>query len=494
VTYGDRPLVLTTKEYELLELLLRDSQRVLSADEILDNLWSSEEFPAEATVRSHMRRLRHKLSVVGAPADFIATIHGRGYYLKSIAQKTSVSPISTAPRLPDTVQTVARDRQQIQYLAFLNETWVAAKPKSLNQLIVLLQITKALKASSLSPEQQEHAQHIAHQLAGTLGTFGLTQAMQLARRLEQWLSSHQPLQSQHAPLMKELITALQQQIQSTHSIAMANVPPHHLPLLLILDTVSPFTEALTQAAEQRGIRTVIAPTLEAAQAVLNAESATEATYPSVVLIRQPAAPQIEKPQRHWAKRSELLATLQFMAQHHPNLPTLVVSQHSMLEERLDAIRQGGKLFLEESTTPEQILTAVVQLMSGAERETKVMVVDDDQDWLRTLPPLLNPWGFKVTTLADPQQFWSVLQAVTPDILLLDVNMPQFNGFELCQVLRSDFHWQRLPILFVSVLTDLNAQNYAFSVGADDYLCKPIMGVDLAKRILNRLQRVQAWAS
>jgi DNA-binding response OmpR family regulator len=84
VTYSGQPLTLTAKEYELLELLLRDSQHVFSTDEILDSLWSSEEFPAEATVRSHIRRLRHKLNAAGAP-DLIATVHGRGYYLRSPA-------------------------------------------------------------------------------------------------------------------------------------------------------------------------------------------------------------------------------------------------------------------------------------------------------------------------------------------------------------------------------------------------------------------------
>ncbi|MFN9858115.1 MAG: helix-turn-helix domain-containing protein, partial [Pseudanabaena sp.] len=71
------PLTLTNKEYELLEILLRDSHHLLSVEEILDRLWSSDEFPSEATVRSHIRGLRRKLVAAGAPSDFIATVHGR---------------------------------------------------------------------------------------------------------------------------------------------------------------------------------------------------------------------------------------------------------------------------------------------------------------------------------------------------------------------------------------------------------------------------------
>jgi PleD family two-component response regulator len=73
-------------------------------------------------------------------------------------------------------------------------------------------------------------------------------------------------------------------------------------------------------------------------------------------------------------------------------------------------------------------------------------------------------------------------------------MPAIDGFELCQVLRSDPQWQKLPVLFVSALSDPNTQNQAFRVGADDYICKPLIGEDLASRIFNRLQRVRACSS
>jgi DNA-binding response OmpR family regulator len=121
-----------------------------------------------------------------------------------------------------------------------------------------------------------------------------------------------------------------------------------------------------------------------------------------------------------------------------------------------------------------------------------MVIDDDETLLHTLPGLLNPWGFKVSTLAAPQQFWDVLEAVDPDALILDVKMPQMNGLELCQILRSDLRWRQLPILFLTTASDAQTQQQAFKAGADDYLCKPIAGADLAHRILNRLQRHKAW--
>jgi DNA-binding response OmpR family regulator len=341
VTYNEQPLILTTKEYDLLELFMRESHHVFSTDEILGRLWSSEEFPSEATVRSHIRRLRQRLVTAGAPSDFISTVHGRGYYLKA-EDETRAS----------------NDRRPIQdqYVSFLNETWLTQKPKILEQLTVFEDAISSSDpqgvAAKYSPEQ---AHHTAHKLAGTLGTFGLTKAMTLARQLEQSFSESQP----SALNLRALSKSLKEEIESIEAI-------DDLPLL---------------------------------------------------------------------------------------------------------------------TTPEP-----------SPQMPKVMIVDDDQHWLQTLPQMLEPWGFKITTLAEPQQFWTVLQAVDPDILVLDINMPDIDGFELCQALRRESRWQRLPVLFLSGLTDSMTQNHAFSLGADDYLCKPVGSADLANRILNRLQRVRAWTT
>ena len=378
VSYNSQLLTLTNKEYELLELLLRDSQHLLSADEILDRLWSSDEFPSEATVRSHIRRLRHKLVTAGAPSDFIATVHGRGYYLKAPDKVPEITPSTikqyqTEITNSDELNLPAPNHQESQleqYLAFLNQLWITTKPKSLEQLAILFQAIAKLKSGALDPQLQAQAQQTAHKLAGTLGTLGLLTGMQLARQLEnlltdQTLFKKKQLEKHQLEVLEALVVDLEQTIQNTNSIQSA-------PTAAIASISSSFA--------------------------------------------------------------------------------------------IDQSRIG----------------------------TKVMIVDDDIDCLRSLPQLLKPWGFKVTTLADPQEFWTVLEAVVPDVLILDINMPQINGFELCQSLRSNPNWQRLPVLFLSVMTDANTQNLAFSVGADDYLCKPIAGIDLANRIHNRLQRVKAY--
>ena len=82
VTYKSQPVQITPKEYRLLELFLRRGCRVFSRSEILENLWSFEEPPGEDTIKAHIKRLRQKLKLVGAPDDFIETVYGLGYRLK----------------------------------------------------------------------------------------------------------------------------------------------------------------------------------------------------------------------------------------------------------------------------------------------------------------------------------------------------------------------------------------------------------------------------
>jgi DNA-binding response OmpR family regulator len=80
--YDNQSLSLTPKEYALLELLVSSGRRILSRSGIIEQLWSLDNSPAEETVTSHIRGLRNKLKALGAPEDFIETVHGLGYRLK----------------------------------------------------------------------------------------------------------------------------------------------------------------------------------------------------------------------------------------------------------------------------------------------------------------------------------------------------------------------------------------------------------------------------
>lgn len=84
VTYDQQPLLLTPKEFAVLELLVSNGRRVLSRPGIIERIWSLEDPPTEEAVKTHIRTLRQKLRAAGAPDDLIETVHGLGYRMKQI--------------------------------------------------------------------------------------------------------------------------------------------------------------------------------------------------------------------------------------------------------------------------------------------------------------------------------------------------------------------------------------------------------------------------
>ena len=123
-------------------------------------------------------------------------------------------------------------------------------------------------------------------------------------------------------------------------------------------------------------------------------------------------------------------------------------------------------------------------------DAKIMVLDDDPLILRFLQTLLQPWGLQVITLNNPQQIWSQLEAITPDLLILDVQMPGVDGIELCKNLRNNSRWAPLPIVFLTGQRDTETIQNIFAAGADDYISKPIVAPELITRIFNRLERTR----
>ncbi|MGF1604094.1 MAG: response regulator [Thermosynechococcaceae cyanobacterium] len=390
VSYNGQPLALSTMEYELLELLLRDSQHVFSTDEIIDRLWSLEQFPSEATVRSHIRRVRQKLVASGAPKDFISTVHGRGYYLKT-------------PQIADSPV----------FLPF------------------------AVKNSS----------------------------PQLS-----WSGSSQNNTTRSS-------SQLQDQYYS-----------------LVIMVVSPdlqMNQALIRYSKLCGIHLQIFQVLtrQAVLASLDLSSDVSPRYPDAILFELPSQLKLQVLSGSKAdKSSDFLEIWDVFKEKYPDVPRLVMAEHLELSDRLQLMQWGGDCLMEMKTTPDEVIETISRFLVRFNISGKVMVVDIDQDWLYTVETLLKPWGFKVTTLADVQQVWTVLEAVLPDALVLDINFPKIDGFEICKLLRRDPSWCQLPILFLSDSTDPEIQTQAFRAGADDYLNKSMMALELPHRIMNRLQR------
>ena len=481
VMYRGQTLLLTAKEYRMLELFLRHSQEVLSVEDIIDNLWSSTEYPAVATVRSHLRRLRQKLKQAGFPDDLITTVRGQGYCLKSLPQDNDDVRGDT----PDAIEAISSEPdKRSQHLTALTSIWKKYQSQRQQQLATLSQAIDSLSVGNLEISDRLSAIVIAHSLAGNLGQFGLERASQLAREIEQLLQKYVAHNSAQLIDLSNKLELLRQELITKHDIVgqISQRIAANYPLLLIAGEACHLTEQLISEATDRGIRTKVISTPDRVKDWLEAKQSQRGQLPDAVLLEIPFAEDNAKS----PTTQEYLTLIAEFKLLTPSIPVIVVADRDRFEDRLLVARHGGKFYLTQPINPKQIMTVCQKAAQYSSLDKKVMIVDDDIELLHILPTLLKPWGFKVTTLDDPRQFWDVLQAVVPDLLVLDIEMPYFSGIELCKVLRTHPYWHQLPVLFLSNYQDDSITNQVFASGGNDFVNKPVLARQLAHRILHRL--------
>ncbi len=117
----------------------------------------------------------------------------------------------------------------------------------------------------------------------------------------------------------------------------------------------------------------------------------------------------------------------------------------------------------------------------------ILAIDDDLAILQQLDTILSPWGLQVIPVRDRARFWELLKETTPDLLILDLDMPEFRGIELCQTVRNDPQWDNLPILAIAASPAPTTILQTFAAGGDDFVRKPILASELIARVLNLLQ-------
>jgi DNA-binding response OmpR family regulator len=530
VTYDGQLLRLTSKEYGLIELFLRNTHRIFSQSALLDHLWLFEELPSENTVRAHIKSLRQKLKKAGAPADLIETVYGLGYRLKPresgvvgtkhLSEKpghnstdsgtkidtqkpTSASSSGGTPKgqtltgspliaqttdaafpTPHSATTAGSTQQDISELT--SGVWERFKGKYSDRITVLEKAVTACLEDSLTEELRQQAMGEAHTLVGSLGSFGFDEASRLSREIEQMFQSQGKLSQQKKESLSGLVVALRQALEQppatldlveSQPVASLNqpTPVKQQCQLLIVDDDEALALALTVEATARGMQAQVATNLSKARAAL------AYSRPDVVLLDLCFPDSAENG----------LGLLAELATYQPPVPVVVFTAQQNFADRVKVARLGGRGFLQKPVSPAQVMEAIAQvLQQSSPSEAKLLIVDDDPHLLDFLRTLLEPWGFKLTLLNNPQQFWETLEQTVPDLVILDVEMPELSGIDLCQVVRNDPRWSELPVLFLSAHTDAKTVHQVFTVGADDYVNKPIVGPELVARVLNRLERAQ----
>lgn len=242
--------------------------------------------------------------------------------------------------------------------------------------------------------------------------------------------------------------------------------------LLIVDSDEETVEALAREASARGLEVAAQPDL----------SQPPEARPDVAILDIGVAESWE----------QLTGYLDVLDAFKPRVRLIVVSADVTQEARLAAARLDADAFVQKPVSPSALLLVVDQELGQAEVERpRVLVVDDDAVALSALESIFAGTDYDLVTLDDPSAFWEMLEQIQPDLLLLDLDIPEISGIELCRMVRSDPTWNTLPILFLTAVEDPEALEQVFHAGADDLALKPIGADELLLRVRNRLQRTRA---
>ncbi|MGL6281049.1 MAG: response regulator, partial [Microcoleaceae cyanobacterium] len=494
VLYGGEVLNLTAKEYGLLKLFLYNNQRVFSCRAILDKLWAYDDAPTEDTVRAHIKGLRHKLKMAKAPRNFVETVYGLGYRLNLKYAEKAIPANNISEQA--NIDTASLEHQEKLHQA-IAQVWEKFQSTMQERVQVIEMALVASRDNNLTAELRENAHRESHKLAGVLGMFGLNEGSTIAKQIERLLEPEQPLDDYIVTLLIELTEKLREQVDNNQSKRenpqkVATVSPTQTTFIeslkvpwqqafILLITTDPiFADTLITEAEKYGMKTPVYWKPE--QVLKNLETwdfLPTSSRPNVVIFDLDNFP-------------NSLELLENITQQMTPLRGAVLSHHDDLLTRMKVTKLGSYIYVQKPLSSIQIMRAIADLFTPVTADTTVMIVDDDQDILLNLEEQLTAIGMKVVTLNQPSLFWQTLTKACPDVLILDIEMPDFNGIELCHVVRHDYHWRHLPILFITSHTNPNIKQQVFVAGADDYIQKSAISQELITRITNRLKLSRNW--
>ncbi|NEQ95525.1 MAG: diguanylate cyclase [Cyanothece sp. SIO2G6] len=413
-----------------------------------------------------------------------------------------VTSMASSPSSDVSILTAAGDR---------SHALMPYRRTACQRIQILEAILNTLQTGTCSTPLQKRAIREAHTLAGTLANLGLDHAAQFAEDITSLFKVFAVLSAAQVQQLSQAIQALRHSIEHStispnDTIRMASAQAIYdyqqqhadndiydyqqehndnvfaprslgIPLdavqLLIVDDDVILSEQIRALAAVRNIHTRLATTLS------DARSLVQYYRPDIVLLDLCFPNTAE----------DGLSFLAELSQIDTSLPVIVFTSQQGLTDRLNAARLGAKGFLQKPISANSVFDVMTRvLQQNQSHDSKLLVMVDDEAVRTHLEQLLNAHGFSPTLHSDPNQFWTVLENIAPDLLILDVNSKHTNGLELCRVVRHDIRWSDLPIILLAEQTDHRMVQEVFAAGADDYVQRPIRPAEFMARIHNRLER------
>jgi DNA-binding response OmpR family regulator/HPt (histidine-containing phosphotransfer) domain-containing protein len=487
VYFLNEELTLTPTEFKILQIFLQHPHQVFTTDNIIDKLWDLDNIPTNNTLRSHIKSLRRKFEKVGLGKDFIETVYGMGYKLRESKQKPSISP-STSEEKQSLEQEQQISEQQQELKALIDEIWQEHCDSIYQDC---QKLTAYINQKYISVKTDE-AIRIAHNLAGFLGTVGFAEGSKIARQIEIILKENRNRLTDEKLTDQKIVDQIYQLINNlTTSLFPEGKPitegsPTNINIdlaekvdLLVIDEDENLVSQLNLFIDHPQIDLYFAQSIEFAINYLD-EQEFQIIIVETSWQAQPC------PENH---------ILELLMAKKRNAQVIVYTKNDSIENRLYCTGYPIFAFLIKSDSLQSLGDIIKNaLLSNSPMENlyNVVLIDDDERFIKVLSRKLaiQNLPIKLTTIIDSETFLARIKNIKPDLIILDLKMPKLNGLDICKIIKTDHVLQNIPVIFLTGNLSSDAITQFVEVGADDFISKSKIDLELYPRIMTHLKRLR----
>ncbi|PKM35608.1 MAG: response regulator receiver protein [Gammaproteobacteria bacterium HGW-Gammaproteobacteria-10] len=375
-----------------------------------------------------------------------------------------------------------------EQLSRLRAQFLKRLPVELNSLKA---IAENLTKLGIDVAALNELHHRLHKLSGSCGTFGVPALGKAARileiRLQAWLEdrSGEIDDKIRQSIVKE-IGALKDVIQPTEnqsdaSLAMASdMPIDKTVRVWLIEDDAAFEQELVRQLESFNFE------VHLFKSIRDAETAAQFERPDLLIMNV---------RLHRLSEQDSILLQDRITLKSLDCPLLFVSSTDDFNSRVRAARLGAEGYF---VKPVDITILINRMMHILEKRRappqRVLIIDDDNDLAAHYQLVLAIAGMQAEVLQQPEAVITKIANFRPEIILLDLHMPNFTGLDLAGVIRQYDEWSGLPIVFLSSESDLDIQILAMGQGADDFLMKPISDAQLIGATRARIERARRLTS
>lgn len=351
----------------------------------------------------------------------------------------------------------------------------------------MAQLRELATAAHQNPEEIKEFKAIVHKIAGTAGSFGYGPVSDMCKAMEgeivhrfesgnvndsAWLDSLQLFINKiEEGLRHSTMTGFDQEETKPEQPISVNDTPQ----LFVVDSDVKFLELLERV--KRGVNLKVSVESDPKKAMEQIRSSS--ISPQGLLVAQSF------------KSSSItgLDLIKALGEKKPDAVTALLLENDSIEARFEALKIGTSYIFCKPISGNAIIKSMEETLAiHPASAIKVMIVDDDLDFCGYVNDVLSEIGVSSIAIQDPIDLFHKLQEFKPDILLLDLMLPKYDGFNLLKTLRQDVNYKNLAVVIVTGSEALDTRINAYSANVDDILFKPIDRNILQKRILSIADR------